>query len=36
MQMDITGCENIWINILESNIIGTIYRHPKNDIPTFK
>ena len=36
MRMDITGCETIWINIPQSNlVIGTIYRHPKNDIQTF-
>ena len=35
IHMDITDSENIWINISESNlIIGTIYRHPKNDIQT--
>ena len=36
IQMDITDCENIWTNITESNlIIGSIYRHIKNDVQTF-
>ena len=34
--MDTDGCENIWIKIKDSNvIIGTIYRHPKNDLRKF-
>ena len=36
IQMDTDGCENIWIKIKDSNvIIGTIYRHPKNDLQKF-
>ena len=34
--MDTDGYENIWIKIKDSNvIIGTIYRHPKNDLRKF-
>ena len=36
VQMDTDGCENIWIKIKDSNvIIGTIYRHSKNDLRKF-
>ena len=36
LQMDIKGCENIWIKLCQSNIaIGTIYRHSHNDANTF-
>ena len=36
MRTDITGSENIWIDIPESNlIIGTIYGHSKIDIQAF-
>ena len=36
VQMDTNGCENIWRKIKDSNvIIGTIYRHPKNDLRKF-
>ena len=36
MHMNITGCKNIWINIPKLNlIIGTIYKHSKNDIQIF-
>lgn len=34
--IEIDGCENIWIKILGSNVvIGTIYRHPRNDVEIF-
>ena len=34
--MGTNGCENIWIKIKNSNvIIGTIYRHPQNDLQKF-
>ena len=34
--MDTDDCENIWIKIKDSNVvIGTIYRHPKNDLRKF-
>ena len=36
LQIDIKGCENIWIKLCQSNIvIVTIYRHPQNDAQTF-
>ena len=36
VQMDKDGCKNIWIKRKDSNvIIGTIYRHPKNDLQKF-
>ena len=35
-EMKIDGCENIWIKLCNSNIvIGTIYRHPKNNMHLF-
>ena len=31
IQIDIKGCENIWVKLCQLNIvIGTIYRHPQN------
>ena len=36
LQINIKGCENIWIKLCQSNIvIETIYRHPQNDAHTF-
>ena len=36
LYLDITGCENIWIEMNCLNIVfGTIYRHPTNNTELF-
>ena len=36
MHMGISGCENIWVKLIDFNVIlANIYRHPKNNLQNF-